>query len=106
MLYATSPTPQSFPPADSLACSHKLGTSIVTHHRTDIEQLLAATLPCAIGEVTPRFEEAHYEYRVVAANSHSEHEWRGQMIAYANVVALLEDLKSRGPGLPSGPAGV
>ena len=30
----------------------------------------------------------------------------GQMIAYVNVVALLEDLKSRGPGLPSGPAGV
>jgi hypothetical protein len=80
-----------------------LGTSTVTHHRTNIEQLLARTLPCAIDEVTARFEEAHYEYRVAAANSHSEHKWKGEMIACANVVALLENLKSHGPGLPSAP---
>ena len=35
------------------------------------------------------------EYQAVTANSRDWHKWKGEMIAYANVVALLEDLKSR-----------
>jgi hypothetical protein len=49
----------------------------------------------AIDQVTQEFEEAQQEYQSVAANSPDWHKWKGEMIAYANVVALLEDLKSR-----------
>jgi hypothetical protein len=49
----------------------------------------------AIDQVTERFEEAQSECHLVTANSHAWHKWKGEMIAYANVVALLEDLKSR-----------
>jgi hypothetical protein len=57
--------------------------------------LLRRALQGAIDAVTERFEEAQREYHVVVANSRDWHKWKGEMIAYANVVALLEDLKSR-----------
>jgi hypothetical protein len=47
-----------------------------------------------IDRITERFAEAQAEYRLVTANSPDAHKWKGEMIAYANVVALLEDLKS------------
>jgi hypothetical protein len=58
-------------------------------------ELLHRALQGAIDQVTERFEEAQSEYRLVTANSRDGNKWKGEMIAYANVVALLEDLKSR-----------
>lgn len=58
-------------------------------------ELLHRVLQGVIDQVTTRFEEAQSEYRLLTANSRDWHKWKGQMIAYANVVALLEDLKSR-----------
>jgi hypothetical protein len=49
----------------------------------------------AIDRITRKFEEAQRESHGVIANSAIWHKWKGEMIAYANVVALLEDLKSR-----------
>jgi hypothetical protein len=49
----------------------------------------------AIDQFTQKFEEAQQECQGVIANSAVWHKWKGEMIAYANVVALLEDLKSR-----------
>ena len=48
-----------------------------------------------IDHVTQKFEEAQQECQGVIAKSAVWHKWKGEMIAYANVVALLEDLKSR-----------
>ena len=62
---------------------------------TENQELLYRALQDAIDEVTQRFEEAQSEYHAVTANSRDWHKWKGEMIAYANVVALLEDLKSR-----------
>ena len=59
------------------------------------QELLCRALQDAIDEVTQRFEEAQSECQAVTANSRDWHKWKGEMIAYANVVALLEDLKSR-----------
>jgi hypothetical protein len=59
------------------------------------EDLWCRALQDAIDQVTQEFEEAQQEYQSVAANSPDWHKWKGEMIAYANVVALLEDLKSR-----------
>jgi hypothetical protein len=53
------------------------------------------SLQDAIDQVTQKFEEAQQEYQGVATSSPDWHKWKGEMIAYANVVALLEDLKSR-----------
>jgi hypothetical protein len=58
-------------------------------------EMLHRALQGAIDQVTERFEEAQSEYQLVTANSRDWHKWKGEMIAYANVVALLEDLKSR-----------
>jgi hypothetical protein len=49
----------------------------------------------AIDQVSRKFEEAQQEYQGVSTNSPDWHKWKGEMIAYANVVAVLEDLKSR-----------
>jgi len=49
----------------------------------------------AIDHVTQKFEEAQQECHRVIANSAVWHKCKGEMIAYANVVALLEGLKSR-----------
>lgn len=57
--------------------------------------MLHRALQGAIDQVTERFEEAQCEYHLVTANSRDWHKWKGEMIAYASVVALLEDLKSR-----------
>lgn len=57
-------------------------------------ELLHRALQSAIDLVTARFEEAQSEYQLVTADSRDWHKWKGEMIAYANVVALLEDLKS------------
>jgi hypothetical protein len=54
----------------------------------------------AIAEVTRKFEEAQQEYHAVAPQSGEWHKWKGEMIAYANAVALLEGLKSRAVLLP------
>jgi hypothetical protein len=62
---------------------------------TESQDILCHALQDAIDEVTQRFEEAQNEYQAVTANSRDWHKWKGEMIAYANVVALLEDLKSR-----------
>lgn len=62
---------------------------------TESQELLHRALQGAINQVTERFEEAQSEYQLVTANSRDWHNWKGEMIAYANVVALLEDLKSR-----------
>jgi hypothetical protein len=61
------------------------------HSPTEVHELLHR----AIDEVTAKFEEAQSEYQLVNVNSRDGHKWKGEMIAYANVVALLEDLKSR-----------
>jgi hypothetical protein len=53
------------------------------------------SLQDAIDQVTQKFDEAQQEYQGVAASSPDWHKWKGEMIAYANVVALLEHLKSR-----------
>ena len=57
-------------------------------------ELLQRALQGAIDQVTARFDEAQSEYQLVTADSRDWHKWKGEMIAYANVVALLEDLKS------------
>ena len=62
--------------------------------RSDEESRYRA-LQDAIDQVTRKFEEAQQEYQSAAANSPDWHKWKGEMIAYANAVALLEDLKSR-----------
>lgn len=61
----------------------------------DNEEARCRALQDAIDQVTQKFEEAQQEYQGVIANSALWHKWKGEMIAYANVVALLEDLKSR-----------
>jgi hypothetical protein len=62
---------------------------------TESQELLCRALQDAIDEVMEKFAEAQCEYHAVTANSRDWHKWKGEMIAYANVVALLEDLKSR-----------
>jgi hypothetical protein len=59
------------------------------------EEPRCRALQDAIDQVTQKFEEAQQEYQDVIADSPDWHKWKGEMIAYANVVALLEDLKSR-----------
>jgi hypothetical protein len=49
----------------------------------------------AIDQFTQKFEETQQECQGVIANSAVWPKWKGEMIAYANVVALLEDLKPR-----------
>ena len=61
----------------------------------DDEKSSCRALRDAIDQVTRKFEEAQQEYQSAAANSPDWHKWKGEMIAYANAVALLEDLKSR-----------
>ena len=61
----------------------------------DSEEPRCRALQNAIDQVTRKFEEAQQEYQSAAANSPDWHKWKGEMIAYANAVALLEDLKSR-----------
>jgi hypothetical protein len=61
----------------------------------DSEAPRCRALQDAIHQVTQKFEEAQQEYQGVIANSPAWHKWKGEMIAYANVVAILEDLKSR-----------
>jgi hypothetical protein len=55
---------------------------------------LPSAFQSAIDEVTQRFEEAQLEYQCVD-DSCERRKWKGEMISYANVIALLEDLKSR-----------
>lgn len=59
------------------------------------EESRCRALQDAIDQVTQKFEEARQEYQSATANSPDWHKWKGEMIAYANAVALLEDLKSR-----------
>ncbi|MCU1242358.1 MAG: hypothetical protein JWO71_3084 [Candidatus Acidoferrum typicum] len=61
----------------------------------DTEETRCRALQDAIDQVTRKFEEAQQECQGVIANSAVWHKWKGEMIAYANVVAVLEDLKSR-----------
>lgn len=61
----------------------------------DSEEPRCRALQDAIDQITQKFEEARQEYQSAAANSPDWHKWKGEMIAYANSVALLEDLKSR-----------
>jgi hypothetical protein len=61
----------------------------------DSDGVRCRTLQHAIDQVTQKFEEAQQEYQSVAANSPDSYKWKGEMIAYANAVALLENLKSR-----------
>lgn len=61
----------------------------------DDEESGCRALQDAIDQVTRKFEEAQQEYQSAAASSPDWHKWKGEMIAYANAVALLEDLKSR-----------
>jgi len=61
----------------------------------DHNDALRNAFQSAIDQVTQRFEEAQLEYQSVSDHSCERHKWKGEMIAYANVVALLEDLKSR-----------
>ena len=61
----------------------------------DDEASRCRALQDAIDQVTRKFEEAQQEYQSAAASSPNWHKWKGEMIAYANAVALLEDLKSR-----------
>jgi hypothetical protein len=65
------------------------------HSPAESHELLHRALQGAIDQVTERFEEAQSEYQLVTPNSRDGYKWKGEMIAYANVVALLEDLKSR-----------
>ena len=60
----------------------------------EANELLHRALRVAIDRVTAKFEEAQSEYQLVTANSCDRYKRKGQMIAYANVVTLLEDLKS------------
>ena len=73
-------------------CSAGLGQ---VERPAESHELLHRALQGAIDQVTQRFEEAQSEYRLVTANSRDGHKWKGEMIAYANAVALLEDLKSQ-----------
>jgi hypothetical protein len=60
----------------------------------------AAALEKTIGDVALKFDEARQELEA-AANERDESKWKGEMIAYANVVALLEMLKrSDRSGIP------
>jgi hypothetical protein len=61
----------------------------------DSEEVRCRALQDAIDQVSRKFEEAQQEYQGVSTNSPDWHKWKGEMIAYANVVAVLEDLKSR-----------
>ena len=61
----------------------------------DSEEVRRRSLQGAIDQVTENFEQAQQEYQGVAGNSPDWHKWKGEMIAYVNVVALLEDQKSR-----------
>jgi hypothetical protein len=61
----------------------------------DNRDALRIALQSAIDQVTQKFEEAQLEYQGVSDASCERHKWKGEMIAYANVVALLENLKSR-----------
>jgi hypothetical protein len=60
----------------------------------DQHEVRCRALQDAIDQVTQKFEEARQECHQVIASSAVWHKWKGEMIAYANVVALLEDLKS------------
>ena len=60
----------------------------------DHDEVRCRAFQDAIDHVTQKFEEAQQECQGVIANSAVWHKWKGEMIAYANVVALLEDLKS------------
>ena len=61
----------------------------------DDEEPSCRALQNAIEQVTQKFEEAQQEYQRSVADSSDWHKWKGEMIAYANAVALLEALKSR-----------
>jgi hypothetical protein len=65
------------------------------HGPIEGHELLYLALQGAVDQVTAKFEEAQHEYQLVTANSRDWHRWKGEMIAWANVVALLEDLRSR-----------
>ena len=60
----------------------------------DHDEVRCRAFQDAIDHVTQKFEEAQQECQGVIANSAVWHKWKGEMIAYANVVAVLEDLKS------------
>ena len=53
-----------------------------------------STLQGVIDQISEGCEEAQSEYHYVTENSRDWHKWNGEMIAYANVAALLDDLKS------------
>jgi hypothetical protein len=61
----------------------------------DSEAARCRALQDAIDQVSQKFEEAQQEYQGVSTNSPDWHKWKGEMIAYASAVAVLEDLKSR-----------
>jgi hypothetical protein len=61
----------------------------------DSEEVRCRVLQDAIDQISRKFEEAQQEYQGLTTNSPDWHKWKGEMIAYANVVAVLEDLKSR-----------
>ena len=57
------------------------------------EEVRCRLLQDAIDQISHMFEEAQQEYQGVSTNSPDWHKWKGEMIAYASVVAVLEDLK-------------
>jgi hypothetical protein len=92
-IHGQSSTRRAGPPVD--ASPGEGSNSFALFGEGPIEaELLQRALQGAIDQVTARFDEAQSEYQLVTADSRDWHKWKGEMIAYANVVALLEDLKS------------
>src|SRR2546423_10130341 len=55
---------------------------------------LRRALETAIAKITMRFDEALQEYET-AGKASDESKWKGEMIAYANVVGMLEKLRKQ-----------
>jgi hypothetical protein len=53
------------------------------------------TAYCNTPSIRSRSGLKKQEYQGVSTNSPDWHKWKDEMITYANVVAVLEDLKSR-----------
>jgi hypothetical protein len=62
---------------------------------TDIasSETLHRVLNSAIDEITEKFDQARLECDAFFWDSNDCHKWKGEMIAYANAVAVLERLK-------------
>jgi hypothetical protein len=71
---------------------------------TDIasSESLHRVLNSAIDEITEKFDQARGECDAFSWDSNDCHKWKGEMIAYANAVGVLERLKR----LPAAPEGI